>query len=416
MDDPAPYAGNRGRLRVALKRRDFVVIGGGIIGLSIARELKQRHRGSSVTLLEKEPAIAAHASGRNSGVLHAGFYYSPDSLKARFTRVGNERLSAYCEERKLPIRRCGKLVVPRREDELPLLDELFRRGEANGVRLQIVSADEAREIEPRAKVVERAIWSPTTATVDPLLVMQALLRDARDEGIEVLLGEAARVGRTGGLVSISTKTARFAPGFVVNAAGLYADTVARSFGFSQHYRILPFRGVYLYSSEKPGALRTHLYPVPDPRFPFLGVHFTVTVDGRTKIGPTAAPAFWREAYGGLTNFRPGEWLDVTRRGLAAVLASAGLRRHALEELRKSSRRYIVATASTLAENIHQDDYTHWGKPGIRAQLYDLRTRTLEMDFVLEGDRSSIHILNAVSPGFTCAMPFAEYVVDMAGRG
>ncbi|HEX7708657.1 MAG TPA: L-2-hydroxyglutarate oxidase [Thermoanaerobaculia bacterium] len=401
---------------MALKRRDFIVIGGGIIGLSVARELKQRHKASSVTLLEKEPAIAAHASGRNSGVLHAGFYYSPDSLKARFTRVGNERLSAYCEDRRLPILRCGKLVVPRREDELPLLDELFRRGQSNGVPLQIVSADEAREIEPRAKVVERAIWSPTTSTVDPLLVMQTLLRDARDEGIEVHLGEAARVRQTSGGVNVSTKTEDFTPGFVVNAAGLYADTVARSFGFSTHYRVLPFRGVYLYSSEEPGALRTHLYPVPDPRFPFLGVHFTVSADGRTKIGPTAAPAFWREAYGGLKNFRLGEWLDVSRRGLAAVVASAPLRRHAMEELRKSSRRYIVAKASSLAENVRQEDYTHWGKPGIRAQLYDLRTHTLEMDFVLEGDRRSIHILNAVSPGFTCAMPFAEYVVDIAERG
>lgn len=356
---------------------DFLVIGGGVVGISVARELKKRHPDTRVTVLEKESAVGVHASGRNSGVLHAGFYYSPDSLKARFTRSGNARLTEYCLERKLPIRQCGKLVLARNEAELPRLDELARRGAANGVSLQIVSEREVREIEPRARAFERAIWSPTTSTVDPMAVMESLLRDARAEGIDVRLATPWRREERAG--------------FVVNAAGLQAAAIAQTFGFARHYRILPFRGVYLYSSEPAGALRTHLYPVPDPRFPFLGVHFTVTVDGSVKIGPTARPSI--------------------RHGAMLLLRNPDLRRHAIEELRKSSRRHIVGLAASLAENVRVSDYTRWGHPGVRAQLYDTRTHALEMDFVIESDDRSLHILNAVSPGFTCAMSFAEFVVD-----
>jgi L-2-hydroxyglutarate oxidase LhgO len=360
---------------------DFLVIGGGVVGLSVARELRRRDPGAQIVVLEKEPRVGVHASGRNSGVLHAGFYYSPDSLKARFTRAGNERLTQYCLERALPIRRCGKLVVARDASELPRLDELARRGVANGVTLQTISAADAREIEPRAKIFERAIWSPTTSTVDPIAVMNALLRAARNEGIDVRLGERWRRDRPAG--------------YVVNAAGLEAASIARTFGCAQSYRILPFRGTYLYSNEPAGALRTHLYPVPDPRFPFLGVHFTVTVDGAVKIGPTARPSI--------------------RHGAMLLLRNPDLRRHAVEEIRKSSRRHIVRLASSLAEGVHVEDYTRWGQPGVRAQLYDVRRRVLEMDFVIEAGERSLHILNAVSPGFTCAMPFAEHVVDVIER-
>ena len=381
----------------AENRPDFLIAGGGIIGLSVARELKRRHRGSRVLVVDKEARLAMHASGRNSGVLHAGFYYSPESLKARFTRVGNARLTEYCLERGLPIRRCGKLVVARSEDELPQLDELHRRGVTNGVALQMITAQEAKSIEPRAKVFGRAIWSPSTSTVDPHAVMASLQRDAVAEGIEIRLGAPYR-------------KADFDAGFVVNAAGLYADAVAREFGFSQSHRILPFKGRYVYSSEAPGALRTHVYPVPDPRFPFLGIHLTVGVDGSVKIGPTAAPALWREQYDSFERFRLGEALGIAVRGVALMTGDAALRRHAVAELRKT-RRSIVATAASLANGVRAEDYTRWGKPGIRAQLYDVRRRVLEMDFVVEGDHRSLHILNAVSPGFTCAIPFAEYVAD-----
>ena len=359
---------------------DFVVIGGGVIGISIARELRRRHGGARIVLLEKEARTGQHASGRNSGVLHAGFYYSPDSLKAKFTRVGNQRMTEYCESRNIAVHRCGKLVVTKDASELPRLEELYRRGVANGVRLEMIAAAEAKKIEPQCRTFERAIWSPTTSTVDPVEVMAALTADAEREGIEV---------RTG-----TPWSKPFSAGYVVNAAGMNADRIARTFGFSQHYGIVPFKGRYLYSDVR--SLTTNLYPVPDPRYPFLGVHWTVTSHGDVKIGPTAMPSF-----------RAGALFDIVR----TLLATPDLRRLAVEELRKRTRAGMVARAATLVEGADVRNFRRWGTPGVRAQLFNRRTNALEMDFVVEGDAKSMHVLNAVSPGFTCAIPFAAYVVD-----
>lgn len=388
---------------------DFLIIGGGVIGLSIARELRRRRTDASVVLIEKEPACGAHASGRNSGVLHAGFYYSPDSLKAKFTRLGNEQLTAYCEEKHIPLNKCGKLVVAKDAADLPALDELFRRGHLNGITLQPLTDTEAKSIEPRVKTYQRALFSPRTSTVSPLEVVNAMRQDAVREGIQIQCGTAYR-GRDNG--NVRTNRERIEAGYVVNAAGLYADKIAMDYGFSERYRILPFKGLYLYSDEPPGSIRTNIYPVPDLRNPFLGVHFTITADGKAKIGPTAIPALWRENYEGLGSFNFGELVEVATRGLG-LLTGAGFdfRRLAREELAKYSRSKMVSLASVLAEGVAEQNYKKWGRPGIRAQLLDIKKRKLEMDFVLEGDHRSMHVLNAVSPAFTCSLPFASHVCD-----
>jgi L-2-hydroxyglutarate oxidase LhgO len=392
-----------------MRTPDFLIIGGGVIGLAVALEARRRHPGATVTLLEKEPGWGRHASGRNSGVLHAGFYYASDSLKARLTRTGCARLTDYCRSRGVRLNPCGKLVVARDAAELEGLDELFRRAAANGVEVHEVSAAEARKLEPRARTHERALWSPTTASVDPGEAVGALARDVAAAGVELHTG-AAFTGRRGRTVLTSQGT--YEPGHVINAAGLHADTVARRFGFSEHYRILPFKGVYLHSAEPPGAFRRHIYPVPHLARPWLGVHVTVTADGGAMIGPTAMPAFWREQYGGLANFRLGELLDILRREAVLFLTDAfDFRRIALEELAKYRRAELVRRASALADGIRLADYRRRGHPGIRAQLLDLRARRLEMDFVIEGDARSTHVLNAVSPAFTCALPFAGLVLD-----
>lgn len=388
---------------------DFLVIGGGVIGLNIARRLRRVFPGASVRLVEKEVDCGLHASGRNSGVLHAGFYYSPDSLKAKFTWNGNRLLTAYCEEKGIPLNKCGKLVVARDRTEHEGLDELLRRGRANGIPLESISEKEAKEIEPRAKTFERALFSPATATVDPFLVMQAMKKDALEEGVHLHCGvrylsfRKQQVETTGGIHDA---------GYVVNAAGLYADRIARDFGFAERYRILPFKGLYLYSSEPPGSIRTNIYPVPDLKNPFLGVHFTVAASGKAKIGPTAIPGLWREQYDGMSNFHFNEFLEVAMRGLG-LLASSNFdfKALALREVAKYSKHKMVSLASHLAEGVKPEHYQTWGKPGIRAQLLDTKKRKLEMDFVLEGDRHSMHILNAVSPAFTCSLPFSEYVCD-----
>ncbi|MBS0180814.1 MAG: L-2-hydroxyglutarate oxidase [Nitrospira sp.] len=388
---------------------DFLVIGGGVIGISIARELRRRRTDALVLLIEKEPSCGAHASGRNSGVLHAGFYYSPDSLKAKFTRLGNERLTAYCEEKQIPLNKCGKLVVAKDAADLPSLDELFRRGQLNGIELQALTEAEAKSIEPRVRTYQRALFSPRTSTVSPLQVVNAMQYDALHEGIQIQCGTAYR-GRDN--KKVWTNQDSIEAGYVVNAAGLYADKIAMDYGFSEKYRILPFKGLYLYSDEPPGAIRTNIYPVPDLRNPFLGVHFTITADGKAKIGPTAIPALWRENYQGLGNFNLRELAEVASRGLG-LLTGAGFdfRRLAMEEIAKYSRSKMVSLASVLAEGVVEHHYQTWGRPGIRAQLLDITKKKLEMDFVLEGDHRSMHVLNAVSPAFTCSIPFASYVCD-----
>ncbi len=238
-------------------------------------------------------------------------------------------------------------------------------------------------------------------------VVNAMVEDAQHEGVEIHY-DSGYQSRQGAIVQCSQDS--YEAGYIVNAAGLYADHIARDFGFSEHYRILPFKGLYLYSNEPPGTIRTNVYPVPDLRNPFLGVHVTVTAQGKAKIGPTAIPAFWREQYESFGNFKFSELVDVLVRQAGLFMFSEfDFKRLAFEEIQKYSRTHLVKLATSLMDGITPERYKTWGKPGIRAQLLDTKKRKLEMDFVLEGDSRSMHVLNAVSPAFTCSLPFADYV-------
>ena len=388
---------------------DYLIIGGGIIGVNMALHLKRRNPGASIGVIDKEPELGLHGSGRNSGVLHAGFYYTANSLKARFTREGNAALKDYIRERKLPLNECGKLVVAKDETELSTLDELHKRGQVNGVELHRITEQEAREIEPRVKTCRHALWSPATATADPVPVLKAFRQDATELGIRFYCSEPF-LRCTGNRVR--TRTMEFDAGYVINAAGLHADRVAHRFGFGKNYAILPFKGLYLKSNEPSGSFRTNIYPVPNLQNPFLGVHVTVTADGRHKIGPTAIPAFWREQYKGAENFNFTELFQTLGLGSQLMLkADFDFRRLAREELRKYHRNHLVGLSQSLATGLELPTLTHWGPSGIRAQLLNLSDKSLEMDFVFEGDAKSFHVLNAVSPGWTCSIPFTEYMVD-----
>ena len=389
---------------------DFLIIGGGIIGISIARELKRRHPHTTLLLIEKEEGYGLHASGRNSGVLHAGFYYTADSFKAKFTQTGNQRLTEYCESRNIPVNKCGKLVVAQNESELSQLDELMVRAKNNNVPLNYITEEEAKAIEPRVKTFEHALFSPTTSSVNPSQVVQAMRDDASQEGLKLHSG--VRYLRRTGKEAVKTSQGNIEFGYMVNAAGLYADKIAQDFGFSRDYRILPFKGLYLYSNEPAGAFKTNIYPVPDLRNPFLGVHFTVTAEGKVKIGPTAIPAFWRENYKGLTNFNFNELMEIIFRQAGLFWSSDfDFKNLAFEELQKYSQAKLVSLASSLADGVGIKSFKKWGEPGIRAQLLNIRDKKLEMDFVTEGDERSLHILNAVSPAFTSALPFADFACD-----
>ena len=390
---------------------DYLIIGAGIIGLSIARELRNRFPGASIAVLEKEPDVAYHSSGRNSGVLHAGFYYTADSLKARFTRDGNRQMREYCYENGLQINETKKVVVARDESELPALFELEKRGLTNGVEVKIIDENELAEIDSNVKTFRNALWSPATATVDPVEVNQAIRNELERKNVQFFFSDGY-VSRIDGNTIKTTKGNTLAAEKLINAAGLYADKVARDFGYSKKYTIIPFKGIYLKYTGKNNPVRTNVYPVPNLKNPFLGVHYTVTVDGHVKIGPTSMPAFWRQNYDGFSSFRGGEMTSILlNEAKLFIKNSFGFRNLAFDEVRKYNRRYFTSLAAAMVHDIDVKGFTDWGKPGIRAQLLDRTTDELVMDFIIEGDRDSVHVLNAVSPAFTCAFPFAKHVVE-----
>ena len=385
---------------------DVVVVGAGVVGLAAAWALARR--GRSVVVIDKEAHLGAHASGRNSGVLHAGFYYSASSLKARFSVEGNRRWKELCARLEVPVARVGKLVVAQGAHDVPTLQALLARGRANGVELELISAADARRREPRVRTHEAALWSPTTATLDPRRALRALARQAVADGVELHLGRRATgVGR--GFVKIGHD--RLRGSVMLNAAGLFADRVAAWCGVGEGLRIAPFRGLYLHASRRAPPLQTCVYPVPEPEMPFLGVHFTPTASGGHHIGPTAMPAWWREQYGGVAGLSEGEALGVSARHVRLVLGEPRFRALAKRELGKLSRRWLVRRAVPLLDDVDWRHYRRWGRPGIRAQLLDVDRGELVSDFVVQHTERSVHVLNAVSPAFTCALPFGEHLAD-----
>lgn len=392
-----------------MQETDFLVVGAGIVGLSITRELAKRYPGCRVVILEKETQVAFHASGRNSGVLHAGFYYDADSLKARFAVAGNQALTAYCLEHGLPINRCGKVVVASDESEIAGVEELKRRGDRNGVKLHLVDAHELAAIEPNARTCEKALFSPTTSTVAPKVVCRHIagrlpptVRLLFSQGLTAIYGNVAST--SGGKIRFK---------YLYNAAGQYADRIAGFYGVGGEYTLIPFKGIYLkYNDDQ--LLRRHVYPVPNLKNPFLGVHFTKTVDGHVKIGPTAIPAFWRENYHMNKRFRSDEFIEIMGQEARLFLHdSFGFRRLAWEEMRKYLRRHFIRQSRKLVNRLDVDNFGAYTPPGIRAQLLHKKSRRLIMDFMVVHAPGSSHVLNSVSPAFTTAFSFADYVVDQS---
>ncbi len=392
-----------------MKKYDFIIIGSGIIGLTIARAIKNRKPDARILILDKEPGEARHASGRNSGVLHSGFYYTADSLKAKFTVEGSKAMKAYVKARGLAINQCGKLVVAQDERELGQLDELLRRGQRNGSNVRLIDEAQVFDIDPNVKTFRRALYSPDTASIDPKEVCAALKEDLLKISVEFSYN-TKYLGRSVNIVQ--TNQGDFEGDKIVNCAGLYADKVAQDFGFGTKYTMIPFKGLYLKYTKNKNDVNVNIYPVPNLKNPFLGVHYTKTVTGDIKIGPTAIPAFWRENYDSMNGFSLNEMAEVLFFESKLYLTNAfNFRSLAHEEMRKYSKEYFISLALSMVKYIDPRGFTEWTSPGIRAQLLDKQTLSLSQDFVVEGDHKSVHVLNAVSPAFTCAFPFSQYVVD-----
>ena len=391
---------------------DVIVVGAGIVGLASARELLRRRPGTRLALVDKEPRIGVHQTGHNSGVIHSGIYYAPGSLKARLCVAGAREMYAYCEANGIPTERCGKVIVATDESELGRLHDLHRRGVANGVEgLELVGPERLRELEPHCAGI-RALWSPNTGIVDYSLVADRYATDVREAGGEVHTGRALRGLRTvADRVVLETAAGDMEARHVVTCAGLQSDRVAGLTGGAREPRIVPFRGDYWQlRPEARGLCRNMIYPVPDPAFPFLGVHATRRIGtGEVWLGPNAVLAFAREGYGRL---------DVRPRDLAAALANRGFQRlarrywrmGAVEMWRDWSKRAFWRSVRRYLPDVRMEDMVP-GPSGVRAQALDASGALVD-DFVVDasGDRV-LHVRNAPSPAATSSLAIGRLVAD-----
>jgi L-2-hydroxyglutarate oxidase LhgO len=393
---------------------DVVVIGAGILGLAVSRELLSRYPRLRLAVLDKEPSVGQHQTGHNSGVLHSGIYYAPGSLKARLCVQGQRELYAYCEQKGIPTDRCGKVIVASNEAELPRLDNLFERGQANGVQgLEMIGPERLREVEPHCVGV-RALFSPNTGIVDFSRVTRAYAADVMECGGDVLPGYGVdRISDRPGRVILHTTAGEVEAQHVIACAGLYADRVARMTGGPRDPRIVPFRGDYwVLRPDRRHLARNLIYPVPDPSFPFLGVHFTRRIDdGSVWLGPNAVLAFAREGY---------RRLDVRPRDLAEALAYRGFQRLAgkfwqtgLQEMvRDFSKEAFLKSLQVYVPELTLADLLP-GPSGVRAQALG-PDGSLVDDFVFNTQgRRIVHVRNAPSPGATSSLAIGRMIADTA---
>ncbi len=394
------------------ERADVAVIGGGIVGLATAYRLLERRPGLRLAVLEAEAELASHQSGHNSGVLHAGLYYQPGSLKARLCREGKAALETFADEHGIPFEHCGKLVVALSDEELPRFESLRQRAEANGVPdLEVVGPEQMRELEPMAAGV-RALWSPTTGIIDFRRVALAYADEVRARGGAIHTSRAVTgIGLSAGDLVLATTTGELVARDVIACAGLQADRVAAMTRDPGTERIVPFRGdYYTLTIDARPLVRGLIYPVPDPRFPFLGVHFTKRIDGEVWAGPNAVLALARHGY---------RRRDVNLRDLAGTIRDPGFRRMArkfwrtglAEQWRDISKRAFAAELRRYVPAI-RDDQLVFGPSGVRAQALD-RDGTLVDDFRLGGSRHILHVRNAPSPAATASLAIGRELAEAA---
>ena len=389
---------------------DFLIIGAGIVGIAIARALRKHHN-ASVLVIDKELTQAKHASGRNSGVIHAGVYYGAGSLKARLCVEGNRLLREFCHEKSIQINESGKVIVARDENDLSGMEELYKRSIVNGVNINWLNEQELASVEPSAVTHSKALLVKDTAVVDPVEVTTAIYQEAKNEGINFLF-DCSWQGKQN-IRETQTSQGKISYGHMINCAGTYADKIAHQYDVGYEYHILPFRGNYYILNPKTSLdIHGNIYPVPDFRNPFLGVHFTRRPDGNVIVGPTALPLIGREQY---ANFETVNTEDMLRMGrfLMSLLKSNKdhFRSVALTEMMKATKIGFFREAKLLVNKLSISDLESGRNPGIRAQLIDTNSMTLINDFVVLSGHRSTHILNAVSPAFTCSLSFSKYVVS-----
>lgn len=391
---------------------DVVIIGGGILGLSTAMQLLQRYPGGKVAVVEKEANLASHQTGHNSGVIHSGIYYRPGSWKSRFCVAGVQKLVQFCDDNEIEYERCGKTIIASDESELGRLQDLYDRGVANGVEgLELIGPERLKEIEPHTHGI-KALWVPRTGIVDYVKVASAYAHRFQEDGGEIFTGAAVqKVTSAGGSLAVETTRGALTAKNLINCAGLYADRVAKMTGEITDLQIIPFRGEYFtLRPESRHLVNGLIYPVPDPRFPFLGVHFTRNIHGQVEAGPNAVLAWAREGYR-KTDVNLAETLSaVTFPGFWKM--SAKHWRTGVSEINRSYRKSVfVRDLQKLIPEISANDLAPGGA-GVRAQAVG-RDGALLDDFSILRGANAVHVLNAPSPGATSSLAIGEYIVDLA---
>lgn len=395
---------------------DVLVIGGGMVGMCVAHQLLERGITSSISVLDKESKLGRHSSGRNSGVLHAGLYYKPGSLKSKVCVSGARRLRTWVTDRGLPLNACGKVIVPPRLELDGQLDVLAKRGIANGAKVEFWDEHQLRELIPEARTASgRALWSPTTAVVKPITVVSELQKELQQRGVCFLTGE---IGWKAEPKSRRLKLAggdTISYGHLINCAGLQADRVAHPFDVGHEYTLLPFKGLYWQlKPDCPIQPRSNLYPVPDLNIPFLGVHFTPSADQNplVSIGPTATPAWGRENYRGIDAIEPAESAANLALLAGQYLSNrGGFRRYVHEQAFLAFPPLLLRAAQQLVPAVRAEHIELSQKVGIRSQLFNRNSQELVDDFLCLPGHASTHVMNAISPAFTASFALADLILD-----
>lgn len=393
---------------------DFAVIGGGIVGLATARELQRRRSGARIAVVEKESRWAAHQTGHNSGVIHSGIYYKPGSMKARLGREGNRSMVRFCEERAIPHDVCGKVIAATSPDEVPRLEAIYQRAREHGIDARRLSPHEALDREPHLSCVA-ALLVPSTGIVNYALVCETLASDLRQDGADLFLdAKVAQIESHGGVHRVHAGGHVLEVRFLIACAGLQSDRVAKLGGVDPGAKIVPFRGEYFeLRPERRGLVRHLIYPVPNPDFPFLGVHFTRMIDGSVHAGPNAVLAFKREGY---------RKRDISVRDLGDALlfpgfwklAARNMREGMMEMSRSFSKRLFTASLRRMIPEIQQRDLVP-AAAGVRAQAMRLDGALVD-DFLLVRGEHSLHVCNAPSPAATASLEIAKTIVDTIESG
>lgn len=392
---------------------DFVIVGGGIIGLTVAKEIKRRQPVATIAILEKEERLGVHASGRNSGVLHCGIYYGADSLKAKVCANGARRLMAYADEYGINYRKDGKVIVAPEAKELSTVERLMKNAADNQIRAERIDNKQLHELEPSAPECAAAIYCPDTAVIDSPAVLVKLREQLIEQGVVFLLN--TKVTGKKGDNALETNQGDIGFGYMINCAGAYADRIAALYGLAGEYILVPFKGLYWKLSEAGNPkIRANIYPVPDISMPFLGVHLTRVISGDVYVGPTAIPALGRENYGILKGAKLGEATNIgLKLAMMYLQNNNNFRKLAHVELLKYNKAFFLKAAQRLCPSLTSDELVPTHKVGIRPQLVNKKTNKIEMDYIFESTPNTLHVLNAISPAFTSSFAFADLIVDKA---